>query len=100
MVLVQGGRSTKIFLPERQAAPQPSRRNCLSAIARLSAAVRRRVIAIGRLRFAWPIHWFSAWRQNAASRRHLAALNEYYLKDIGLTRHDMAPNSSPPSRLW
>jgi uncharacterized protein YjiS (DUF1127 family) len=59
-----------------------------------------RVIAIVRLRFAWPIHWFSAWRRDVADRRYLATLNEYSLKDIGLTRRDVAPDSSPPIRLW
>jgi uncharacterized protein YjiS (DUF1127 family) len=85
MVLVQGSRNPKVFLAQR---------------ARLSDVICARVIAIGRRRFAWPIHRFSAWRQDAASRRCLATLNEYYLKDIGLTRHDMAPDSCSPSRLW
>lgn len=67
-----------------------------------SRAARRRksLYVIARLRLAWLIRLLSAWRRNAASGRCLATLNEYYLKDIGLSRHDMPPDSSPPFRLW
>jgi uncharacterized protein YjiS (DUF1127 family) len=59
---------------------------------------RLRSRAIVRLRRL--IHWLSAWRQNAASWRHLETLNDYYLKDLGLSRHDFPPDSFPPFRLW
>lgn len=78
MVLVLS--SVKNVRPARRAASRPSRR------------------AIARLR--WLIRLLSEWRRNAASRRNLATLNEYYLKDIGLSRHDILPDSSPPCRLW
>jgi uncharacterized protein YjiS (DUF1127 family) len=80
MVLVLG--SAKNVRPARQAASRPSRSPC----------------AIVRLR--WLIRRLSEWRRNAASWRHLATLNEYYLKDVGLSRHDIPPDSSPPFRLW
>ncbi|MBA4095740.1 MAG: hypothetical protein C0484_03090 [Rhodospirillum sp.] len=52
------------------------------------------------LRLRWLIRWLSAWRRNAASWRQLATLNDYYLRDLGLSRHDFPPSSSPPFRLW
>jgi uncharacterized protein YjiS (DUF1127 family) len=52
------------------------------------------------LRLRRVVHWLSTWRRNAASWRHLATLNDYYLKDLGLSRHDFPPDSSPPFRLW
>lgn len=42
----------------------------------------------------------SVWRRDAASSQQLASLNEYYLKDLGLSRHDFPPDSFPPFRLW
>ena len=65
-----------------------------------TARRRKSLFAIARLRLEWLINWLSAWRRDAASWRCLATLNEYYLKDIGLSRHDMPPDSSPPFRLW
>jgi uncharacterized protein YjiS (DUF1127 family) len=70
----------------RTARPAPSRPDRLKSR------------AIVRLR--WLIRWLSAWRQNAASWRQLATLNDYYLKDLGLSRHDFPPDSSPPLRQW
>jgi uncharacterized protein YjiS (DUF1127 family) len=60
------------------------RRKSLYVIARLRRLIRRLI----------------AWRRNAASQRDLATLNEYYLKDLGLSRHDLPPDSSSPFRLW
>ena len=65
-----------------------------------TARRRKSLHVIARLRWAWLISLYSAWRQNAASQRDLATLNEYYLKDIGLSRHDILWDSSPPFRLW
>jgi len=67
-----------------------------------SRTARRRtsLYVIARLRLAWLIRRLCAWRRDAASWQHLAMLNEYYLKDIGLSRHDIPPDSSPPFRLW
>ena len=65
-----------------------------------TARQRKSLHVIARLRWVWLIRRLSAWRQDAASGRDLAMLNEYYLKDIGLSRHDVPPDSSPPFRLW
>ena len=83
MVLVlESGKS--VARTARTAASRPDRRTSLCAIVRLR----------------WLIRWLSAWRQNAASWRHLATLNDCYLKDLGLSRHDFPPDSFPPFRLW
>jgi uncharacterized protein YjiS (DUF1127 family) len=65
-----------------------------------TARRRKSLSIIARLRLAWLIRLVYAWRRNAASGRCLATLNEYYLRDIGLSRHDMPPDSSRPFRLW
>lgn len=67
-----------------------------------SRTARRRtsLYVIARLRLAWLICLLSAWRRDAASSQQLASLNEYYLKDLGLSRHDFPPDSFPPIRLW
>jgi uncharacterized protein YjiS (DUF1127 family) len=61
---------------------------------------RKSLYVIARPRLAWLIDLLFAWRHDAASWRDLATLNEHYLKDIGLSRHDMPPDSSPPLRQW
>jgi uncharacterized protein YjiS (DUF1127 family) len=65
-----------------------------------TARQRKSIDVIACSRFAGLIRLLSAWRRIAASQRDLATLNEYYLKDIGLSRHDVPPDSSPPFRLW
>lgn len=61
---------------------------------------------LGRLRNVLPallhraIDLVSAWRRDVAERRCLAGLRDYYLKDIGLSRDDVAPDSRPPFRSW
>jgi uncharacterized protein YjiS (DUF1127 family) len=87
MVLVLGsGKNVRTVRTAPPAAGRPGR--------------LRSLCAIGRRWLAWNIHRLSAWREIAASQRDLATLNEYYLKDLGLSRHDFPPDSSPPSRLW
>jgi len=39
-----------------------------------------------------------AWRRCAAERRYLADLNDYYLKDIGLSRSDTMGDEIDPYR--
>jgi uncharacterized protein YjiS (DUF1127 family) len=63
-----------------------------------TARRRKSLSIIARLR--WLIDLMSTWRRDAANRRYLATLNEYNLKDLGLSRHDLPPDSSPPFRLW
>jgi uncharacterized protein YjiS (DUF1127 family) len=65
-----------------------------------SAASRQGISLSAIARLRWLIRLLSAWRRSAADRRHLATLNEYYLKDLGLSRHDFPPDSFPPFRLW
>ncbi|MGH6919266.1 MAG: DUF1127 domain-containing protein [Geminicoccaceae bacterium] len=36
------------------------------------------------------------WRERAHQRRHLRALNDHMLRDIGLTRADVMAESSKP----
>ena len=81
MVLVLGSGKS---VTARPAASRPDRGTSPCAIAGLRWLIRR----------------LSAWRQNAASWRHLETLNDYYLKDLGLSRHDFPPDSFPPFRLW
>ena len=38
---------------------------------------------------SWLIEWLQKWRRAAADRRYLAGLNDYNLKDLGLSRHDV-----------
>lgn len=40
------------------------------------------------------VHLVSAWRRHAAEQRYLAELNDYYLKDVGLTRDDTMRDST------
>ena len=82
MVLVLGS-DKSVACTARPAASRPGRLKS------------RAIVRLRRL-----IHWLSTWRRNAASWRHLATLNDYYLKDLGLSRHDFPPDSSPPFRLW
>ena len=82
MVLVLGS-DKSVACTARPAASRPGRLKS------------RAIVRLRRL-----IHWFSTWRRNAASGRHLATLSDYYLKDLGLSRHDFPPDSSPPFRLW
>ncbi|HJT14217.1 MAG TPA: DUF1127 domain-containing protein [Dongiaceae bacterium] len=42
----------------------------------------------GRL-LRWLIGRLRTWRRTAAEQRHLAGLNDYNLKDLGLTRRDV-----------
>jgi uncharacterized protein YjiS (DUF1127 family) len=75
----------------------------VTASAITTAPVRGRVAATG-----WLLSWgrffrrmaglLSAWRQDAADRRYLSGLNEYYLRDIGLAREDVAPD--PTRTFW
>ncbi|MCB9959084.1 MAG: DUF1127 domain-containing protein [Rhodospirillaceae bacterium] len=67
----------------------------------LALTVRRR-----RARFAvrlstWPLRLLDAlltWQQRAAERRHLAALDDRLLKDMGLSRADVAQELEKP--VW
>ena len=73
-------------------------------IAELGARRARTTARLGRApRSVW--RWLSAiidllqaWRRLAAERRHLAGLNDYHLRDLGLSRTDLE-DASPPV-LW
>ena len=56
--------------------------------ARTCAPASRPTSQFDRWRSLWLrlIDIVVAWRRIAADRHHLAELNEYYLRDIGLTR--------------
>ena len=49
----------------------------------------------------WRVRLFDAllaWQQRAAERRHLAALDDRLLKDMGLSRADVAQELEKP--MW
>jgi uncharacterized protein YjiS (DUF1127 family) len=41
------------------------------------------------------IAWLREWRRAADDRHYLAALNDYNLKDLGLSRHDVDQGAAP-----
>ncbi|MCA8908579.1 MAG: DUF1127 domain-containing protein [Rhodospirillaceae bacterium] len=66
----------------------------------LTAARPRRAHLATRLS-ALPLRLFDAllaWQQRAAERRHLAALDDRLLKDMGLSRADVAQELEKP--MW
>lgn len=68
---------------------------------RLARSARRKSLYVTtRLRLGQFIRQLSAWQRATASWHNLATLNECYLKDLGLSRHDIPPDSSPPFRPW
>jgi uncharacterized protein YjiS (DUF1127 family) len=65
--------------PTRQAVP-------IAAIKRLSAIVLGALVGVGR---ALP-SLLAAWRRHAEEQRYLCDLNDYCLRDLGLSRSDVA----------
>jgi uncharacterized protein YjiS (DUF1127 family) len=71
--------------PTRQAAT-------IAAIKRLSAIVLGTFVGLARrLRSL-----LAAWRQHAEEQRYLSDLNDYYLKDIGLSRSEATRDEAAP----
>jgi uncharacterized protein YjiS (DUF1127 family) len=68
------------------------RRRPSAAIAAAVKRLSRRLKAIGRLATAV----LANWERRARSRRELAELSEYSLRDIGLTRADVVRETSKP----
>lgn len=68
------------------------RRQPSAAIAAGVKGLRRWLGVIGR----WVATAFATWAERARSRRELAALSEYELRDIGLTRADVLCETSKP----
>ncbi len=81
MALAQDAEIAKLG-PRRARAPEWLRRTSMPVWRWLSAI----------------IDLLQAWRRLAAERRHLAGLNDYHLRDIGISRADVE-HASPPA-LW
>jgi len=66
---------------------------------RLSASPFRGRLALARLPASVLAYCFEAllvWQDRARSRHHLQGLDDYRLKDLGLTRADVQQESSKP----
>lgn len=85
MVLVQRGGSGK-RLASAEGAARSSQTWFRSALVCAGVAASRLLVL------------FAAWRSHAAERRYLVGLSEYHLKDIGLSRSDVTPDSAP--QFW
>ena len=48
----------------------------------------------------WLINWLQGWCRAAADRCYLAGLNDYNLRDVGLSRHDVDPDALSRRRFW
>jgi uncharacterized protein YjiS (DUF1127 family) len=49
---------------------------------------------------SWLIDGLWEWRHAAADWRYLAGLNDYYLRDLGLSRHDVDQDAMSRDRFW
>jgi uncharacterized protein YjiS (DUF1127 family) len=79
-------RYSRFFAARATTRSTPSRRNIRQTIAAAWAS-------LGRL-----AELISTWRQRSAERRHLHGLNEYMLKDLGISRADVDRETS--KRYW
>ena len=59
---------------------------------------RRRVDALLELRIWWPhpplARWVERWRKHGRDRRTLAGFDDHVLRDLGLDRTDVEPEST------
>ena len=73
------------------AKSSPTRHSAaIAAIKRLSAIVLGALVGVAR---ALP-SLLAAWRRRAEEQRYLSDLNDYCLKDLGLSRSDVAPDKT------
>jgi len=84
--MAQQGETANHIVRAREASPA-------LATAALAGWLRRRWISC-RSHAARLRDLLVAWRQDAAEQRYLADLSDYYLKDMGLSRDDVAHDST------
>jgi uncharacterized protein YjiS (DUF1127 family) len=66
----------------------------IAAIKRSSAVVLGTLVGVARTLPSRLAGLLAAWRQRAEEQRYLGDLNDYYLKDLGLSRGDVAPDET------